>query len=54
MNRHLSGMETVFMATKSEWSYISSSLVREVAKLGGSITGLVPGVVEEALQERLS
>jgi pantetheine-phosphate adenylyltransferase len=54
MNRHLSGMETVFMATKSEWSFISSSLVREVAKLGGSITGLVPGVVEKALQERLS
>ncbi|MGH8914623.1 MAG: pantetheine-phosphate adenylyltransferase [Acidimicrobiia bacterium] len=54
MNRHLSGMETVFMATKSEWSFISSSLVREVAKLGGSISGLVPNLVEKALQERLS
>jgi pantetheine-phosphate adenylyltransferase len=53
MNRHLSGMETVFMATKSEWSFISSSLVKEVARLGGSITGLVPSVVESALQERL-
>lgn len=54
MNRHLTGMETVFMATKSEWSFISSSLVKEVAKLGGSIEGLVPSVVEKALQERLS
>jgi pantetheine-phosphate adenylyltransferase len=54
MNRHLTGMETVFMATKSDWSYISSSLVKEVAKLGGSIDGLVPSVVEKALQERLT
>src|SRR3970040_1158827 len=54
MNRHLSGMETVFMATKSDWSFISSSLVKEVARLGGSITGLVPSVVGKALEERLS
>jgi pantetheine-phosphate adenylyltransferase len=54
MNRHLAGMETVFMPTKSDWSFISSSLVKEVAKLGGSIDGLVPSVVEKALQERLS
>jgi pantetheine-phosphate adenylyltransferase len=53
MNRHLTGMETVFMATRSEWSFISSSLVKEVARLGGSITGLVPSVVEDALEERL-
>ena len=53
MNRHLTGMETVFMATKSDWSFISSSLVKEVARLGGSITGLVPSVVEKALEERL-
>jgi len=54
MNRHLTGMETVFMATKSDWSFISSSLVREVAKLGGSIDGLVPSAVEKALEERLT
>jgi pantetheine-phosphate adenylyltransferase len=47
-------METVFMATKSEWSFISSSLVKEVARLGGSIGGLVPEAVELALQEKLS
>ncbi len=54
MNRHLTGMETVFMATKSDWSFISSSLVKEVAKLGGSIGGLVPSAVEKAVQERLT
>ncbi len=54
MNRSLSGMETVFMATKSDWSFVSSSLVKEVAKLGGSVSGLVPDVVENALKERLS
>ena len=53
MNRHLTGMETVFMPTRSDWSFISSSLVKEVAKLGGSIDGLVPSAVEKALQERL-
>jgi pantetheine-phosphate adenylyltransferase len=54
MNRSLSGMETVFMATKSDWSFVSSSLVKEVARLGGSVSGLVPDVVEKALKERLS
>jgi pantetheine-phosphate adenylyltransferase len=53
MNRYLTGMETVFMPTKSDWSFISSSLVKEVARLGGSVGGLVPSVVEKALQERL-
>ena len=53
MNRHLTGMETVFMATKADWSYVSSSLVKEVARLGGSVSGLVPSVVERALKERL-
>lgn len=54
MNRHLTGMETLFIPTGPEYRFISSSLVKEVAKLGGSMTGLVPGVVEKALKERLS
>ena len=53
MNRHLAGVETMFMATKADWSYVSSSLVKEVARLGGSVAGLVPSVVERALKERL-
>ena len=54
MNRHLTGMETVFIPTSPEFAFISSSLVKEVAKLGGSMSGLVPDVVEKALKERLS
>ncbi len=54
MNRHLTGMETVFIPTHPEFAFISSSLVREVARLGGSMSGLVPDVVEKALKERLS
>lgn len=54
MNRELTAMETVFMATRSDWSFLSSSLIKEVARLGGSVSGLVPEVVEKALKERLT
>jgi pantetheine-phosphate adenylyltransferase len=54
MNRHLTGMETVFVPTTPEFGFISSSLVKEVAKLGGSVSGLVPDVVDRALKERLT
>lgn len=53
MNRHLTEMETVFMPTAPEYGFISSSLVKEVARLGGSMSGLVPDVVEKALKEKL-
>ncbi|CAN5888738.1 pantetheine-phosphate adenylyltransferase [soil metagenome] len=53
MNRSLSGVETVFLPTNPEWSFLSSSLVREVAKLGGAYRGLVPRHVADALEERL-
>jgi pantetheine-phosphate adenylyltransferase len=54
MNRHMTGMETIFLATGPEHGFISSSLVKEVAKLGGSVGGLVPDVVEKALKEKLT
>ncbi|MGH8946385.1 MAG: pantetheine-phosphate adenylyltransferase [Acidimicrobiia bacterium] len=54
MNRHITGVETVFMPTTPEYGFISSSLVKEVARLGGSVSGLVPDVVHRALKERLS
>jgi len=55
MNRYLSGdVVSLFVATKPEYGYLSSSLVKEVARLGGSIDGLVPGPVAAALKERLS
>jgi pantetheine-phosphate adenylyltransferase len=53
MNRHLSpGLETVFMIPSVETTYISSSIVREVAQFGGALDGLVPEAVAEALKKR--
>lgn len=53
MNHTLRGMETVFLPTNPEWSYLSSSLVREVAALGSTVDTLVPAVVAQALKEKL-
>ena len=54
MNRKLQpDLETVFMMPAEQYSYLSSRLVREVAKLGGSIQDLVPEMVERRLQEKL-
>jgi pantetheine-phosphate adenylyltransferase len=52
MNRQLSGIVTMFVATKPEYGYLSSSLVKEVAGFGGSVEELVPAVVAKALEER--
>lgn len=54
MNHHMTGMETVFFATRPQYRFISSSLVKEIARLGGSVAGLVPDAVEKALKEKLS
>jgi pantetheine-phosphate adenylyltransferase len=53
MNHRLGGVETLFMTTSPQWSFLSSSLVKEVAALGGDISGLVPGVVGERLVEKV-
>lgn len=53
MNRTLAGVETVFLPTNPAWGYLSSSLVREVARLGASVDVLVPENVATALKERL-
>lgn len=53
MNRTLSGVETLFIPTNPQWSYLSSSLVREVARLGGNVESLVPPSVQRILKERL-
>ncbi len=45
MNRHLSGVETVFLTGAPEWGHVSSSLVKEVAAGGGDVSGLVPAAV---------
>ena len=53
MNHRLAGVETLFMTTSPQWSFLSSSLVREVARFGGDVSGLVPPPVAERLAERL-
>ncbi len=53
MNRRLNPrVETVFMAPKEEYSYLSSRLVKEVFFLGGNLDGLVPASVLERMSER--
>ena len=54
MNRHLSGIVTLFVATKPEYGYLSSSLVKQVAGLGGAIDKLVPPLVAAAIEKRVS
>ncbi|MFI0940005.1 pantetheine-phosphate adenylyltransferase [Streptomyces sp. NPDC021020] len=53
MNIGLSGVETLFVPTNPAYSFLSSSLVKEVAQWGGDISHLVPGPVLEALNSRL-
>ena len=53
MNRHLNpAVETVFMMPAETYTYVSSRLVKEVVALGGSVTKLVPSVVEQRLREK--
>jgi pantetheine-phosphate adenylyltransferase len=54
MNAHLTGVETVFVPTTASLGYVSSSLVKEVASLGGDISGLVPPAVHARLTARLA
>jgi pantetheine-phosphate adenylyltransferase len=53
MNRSLADIDTLFMPTAPHYSFLSSSLVREVATYGGEVTGLVPESVLRRLRERL-
>ena len=54
MNRKLEPqLETVFMLPGESYSYLSAKLVREIAHLGGPLTGLVPPVVEQRLRSKL-
>jgi pantetheine-phosphate adenylyltransferase len=54
MNHRLGGVETLFVATNPLYSFLSSSLVKEVATYGGDVSGLVPPTVLERLAKRLT
>jgi pantetheine-phosphate adenylyltransferase len=52
MNERLSGIDTFFISTSPQYSFLSSSLVREVARFGGDVTNMVPPAVAKRLGER--
>jgi pantetheine-phosphate adenylyltransferase len=52
MNQRLSGIDTFFLSTSPQYSYLSSSLVREVARFGGDVSSMVPPQVAKRLVER--
>src|SRR5262245_26278115 len=51
MNQRLSGIDTFFIATSPQHSFLSSSLVKDVARFGGDVSGMVPHPVNERLVE---
>ncbi|WP_347352270.1 pantetheine-phosphate adenylyltransferase [Intrasporangium sp.] len=53
MNHHLTGVETLFLVAAPEWQHVSSSLIKEVVRYGGDVSGLVPDTVCAALRERV-
>lgn len=54
MNYRLADVETLFVSTNPLYSYLSSSLIKEVARHGGDVSGLVPDAVLVRMQEKLS
>ena len=52
VNYRLAKIETAFVATNPEYGYLSSSLIKEIARLGGDVSGLVPDNVLAALRAR--
>lgn len=53
MNKHIAGVDTFFVATTPRYSFVSSSLAKEVALLGGDVTELLPEPVNRRLAEKL-
>ena len=52
MNQRLSGIDTFFLSTSPKHSFLSSSLVKEVARYGGDVSSMVPAVVAQRLKDR--
>jgi pantetheine-phosphate adenylyltransferase len=55
MNRNLNAaVETIFLMPKEEYTYLSSRIVKEIARLGGNVSTFVPSCVAEALSGKFS
>ena len=53
-NRAVAGIETVFIMASAEYGFTSSTLIREVASLGGDVSKLIPKIINDKLKERLA
>ena len=53
MNRHQSGVDTAFLTTDTPWAYVSSSLVKEVARGGGDVAAFLTPAIHDRLRARL-
>jgi pantetheine-phosphate adenylyltransferase len=53
MNKHIAGVDTFFVATTPTYSFVSSSLAKEVASLGGNVSELLPEAVNVRLRDKL-
>jgi pantetheine-phosphate adenylyltransferase len=54
MNRELTGVDTIFMPTAPQWSYVSSTLIREIAGLGGDVAAFLPPRIAERIRGRVA
>ncbi len=55
MNRNLSpGIQTIYLMTNQRYSYLSSGIIKEIVRLGGSAEGLIPDLVEKKLLEKFT
>ncbi|GAT10111.1 pantetheine-phosphate adenylyltransferase [Mycolicibacterium novocastrense] len=54
MNKHIAGVDTFFVAATPQYSFVSSSLAKEVASMGGDVSELLPAAVNKRLQAKLS
>jgi pantetheine-phosphate adenylyltransferase len=53
MNKHIAGVDTFFVATAPKYSFVSSSLAKEVARFGGDVSALLPESVNRRMQDKL-
>ncbi|MGL4831925.1 MAG: pantetheine-phosphate adenylyltransferase [Propionibacteriaceae bacterium] len=53
INRQMSGIETIFIPTTAQWGFVSSTLIREIASLGGDIEQYVPAPVARMMADRM-
>ncbi|OBB34966.1 MULTISPECIES: pantetheine-phosphate adenylyltransferase [unclassified Mycobacterium] len=53
MNKHIAGVDTFFVATTPRYSFVSSSLAKEVASMGGDVSDLLPAAVNTRVQAKL-